>query len=404
MSDSDTRRRFSLWWWLAAVVVLLVVATVTVRFYSTSEYFAPELVISRETTYITEPLTPEGLPDYAAYLNSRLSRGVTPENNAAVLLLQALGPRPDGERIPPEVFSRLGLSWPGEGAPSYVSIRRQLQLRFRQDEFALERAEELSEELSQRPWRAGESPQAALVARLLEQQRRLDLVVQASRRPRFFVPVVSRGEPLLELDFSVIVALRGPIRDLPLRAMWHLGHGRPRQAWADLLALKRLALLVQQRWSVVDMLIGIAGEGLAFLGVVQLLEHSPPDESTAWAWLEQWRQHPSAAELSRVLNEGDRLVALDSLLQLRSSKLKSVNGRKVPISPAALDWNVIMRMFNHRYDQLVELSRADNYYVLQEKIRLWRQRSREMEDIPLLVLFVFLNRRIRSERVGYIIL
>ena len=50
------------------------------------------MIISKETTYITEPLDELGYPDYAAALNERMSKGITPENNAAVLLMQAVGP------------------------------------------------------------------------------------------------------------------------------------------------------------------------------------------------------------------------------------------------------------------------------------------------------------------------
>src|SRR5262249_23075355 len=38
--------------------------------------------VSAETTYVTGPLDELGYVDYAAALNERLSRGVTPENNA----------------------------------------------------------------------------------------------------------------------------------------------------------------------------------------------------------------------------------------------------------------------------------------------------------------------------------
>ena len=50
------------------------------------------VTISKETTYITEPLRPDGYPDYLAALNGELSKGVTPENNSAVLFWKALGP------------------------------------------------------------------------------------------------------------------------------------------------------------------------------------------------------------------------------------------------------------------------------------------------------------------------
>ena len=48
--------------------------------------------ISKETTYITEPLDDQGYVDYVAALNAKLKEGVTRENNSAVLYLQAMGP------------------------------------------------------------------------------------------------------------------------------------------------------------------------------------------------------------------------------------------------------------------------------------------------------------------------
>ncbi len=51
----------------------------------------PKLVVSRETTWITEPLLPDGTVDYEAAWRAEHSAGVTPENNAAPLLLAMLG-------------------------------------------------------------------------------------------------------------------------------------------------------------------------------------------------------------------------------------------------------------------------------------------------------------------------
>src|SRR2546423_1468368 len=68
--------------------------------------------ISPETTYITEPLDAQGYPDYVTALNQRLSQGVTPENNANVLIWKALGPHPEGGTMPPEYFQWLGYEPP----------------------------------------------------------------------------------------------------------------------------------------------------------------------------------------------------------------------------------------------------------------------------------------------------
>ena len=52
----------------------------------------PLVTVGPDTTVLTEPLDDEGYVDYQAHANAVTSEGVTPENNAAVLLWQAYGP------------------------------------------------------------------------------------------------------------------------------------------------------------------------------------------------------------------------------------------------------------------------------------------------------------------------
>jgi hypothetical protein len=60
--------------------------------------------LGKETTFVTAPLDAGGYIDYAAALNEHWRRGVTPENNANVLLWKALGPHPKGATMPDEFF------------------------------------------------------------------------------------------------------------------------------------------------------------------------------------------------------------------------------------------------------------------------------------------------------------
>jgi hypothetical protein len=55
------------------------------------------ITISPETTYITEPLLPDGRVDYYGAINRRLSQGVTPENNIAAGIFSLI----PGERESP---------------------------------------------------------------------------------------------------------------------------------------------------------------------------------------------------------------------------------------------------------------------------------------------------------------
>jgi hypothetical protein len=65
--------------------------------------------IGKETTFVTGPLDRDGYVDYAAALNERLGRGITPENNANVWIWKAVGPRPFGVPIAKEYFKALGV-------------------------------------------------------------------------------------------------------------------------------------------------------------------------------------------------------------------------------------------------------------------------------------------------------
>ncbi|PQO44988.1 hypothetical protein [Blastopirellula marina] len=48
---------------------------------------ARAVVVSRETTYLEEPLTPDGRVDYLGYILEQRREGVTPENNAAIPII-----------------------------------------------------------------------------------------------------------------------------------------------------------------------------------------------------------------------------------------------------------------------------------------------------------------------------
>src|SRR3954454_6659910 len=69
----------------------------------------PPIVVARDTTYITEPLRPNGLPDYEKYILEQSRKGITPDNNAAVLIWQALWPNSLEARDYESMKAELGL-------------------------------------------------------------------------------------------------------------------------------------------------------------------------------------------------------------------------------------------------------------------------------------------------------
>jgi hypothetical protein len=73
--------------WLASLLFLFCVGLFLYQLLGPD----PAIVVSKETSYITSLLDENGMPDYEAYWMQQASEGVTPENNAAVLIWRALG-------------------------------------------------------------------------------------------------------------------------------------------------------------------------------------------------------------------------------------------------------------------------------------------------------------------------
>ena len=99
------RKKPSVFWWLGGAFVVLVLL-----FLFQLLGPSPPIKLSRQTTFITDPVQPNGMPDYERFLLERMRDGVTPQNNAATLIWPTLWP---GELQPSEyeiVAAELGLT------------------------------------------------------------------------------------------------------------------------------------------------------------------------------------------------------------------------------------------------------------------------------------------------------
>ena len=112
------RRWFQCLWLLILILASLVGYKVWDRFWPHSY----QVTISPETTVLTGPLDADGLVDYTAAIDQEDAKGVTPENNAAVLLVQILPDR-DWQAMPPELLRKIGAptSRPAD-APRFVPL------------------------------------------------------------------------------------------------------------------------------------------------------------------------------------------------------------------------------------------------------------------------------------------
>ena len=186
---------------LSAIVSILVVfAFVWVVVPSGSR----QITVSRETTYLLGPLNADGTVNYAAALNERFGEGVTPDNNAVVLILRALGPEAilaDSEDCRVRAFSALGMAPLAHEGHYFVDFDTYIyslgpDVRAADVDAALTwyyGAPGMNHGPLESPWQAEDHP---VVAEWLKRNAKpLDVLVEATKRSRFFMPRVTASDP-----------------------------------------------------------------------------------------------------------------------------------------------------------------------------------------------------------------
>ncbi len=248
--------------------------------------------ISKETTYFTGPLKADGTIDFVAAINEHFSQGVTDENNAARIIVPLLDPINWG-RGPSEhrtdVLKSLGLD-PAQcfdsdafSEAAYFSSQKD------GDQF---RGEYLA--ASDRTWSDDEFP---LLAQWLEDNEEpLAKISAATRMPRYYVPFVVHGQSdsLVQILLEHIQATRSLARAYSFRAYNHLDNHRWKEAWDDILTIKRLGRLVAQGPTCIEGLVGLAITGIACNSATQFIATADPKETDWSALQESWQTQPIA--------------------------------------------------------------------------------------------------------------
>jgi RNA polymerase sigma factor (sigma-70 family) len=335
-----------------------------------------KFTVGKETTYVAGPLDNEGYVDYETALNERLGKGIAPENNANVLLWQALRPAPKPTPMPAEFFQWLKLPAPSERDECFVDLARYataaLKLNGGEQTALLRRQRGWA---TQRPWVEKDYP--SIAGWLKANERPLALVLEATRRPDYYNPLVSRksGE---EGWYGLIGALlpgavkcqREVAPALAARAMLHAGQARFDEAWQDVLACNRLGRLIARGADHDEFLLGAAINQAAGNAALALLDRANPTAQQARAWLRDLQRLPPMPPVADKVDLGVRFTFLNTVMLARRSPVKTLRlieilegrprlprGTADPEPPQALidalDWDALLRTGNDWHNRMV---------------------------------------------------
>lgn len=381
--------RTGFWGWAAMLASLALVSAVVGDNPSADSCKPGQLTVSKETTYFTEPLREDGTVDYIAALNAKFGEGVTPENNAAVLLLRAIGPGYIPDSVGDDVLERMGV---GELPPDGDYLPFWGEWNTEPDSF------EEYQSLTKRPWRSEDSPDSA--AAIEDNGKLLDTICRAANRPRCFFPLVRNHDAggMIQPASPLLGATRNAARWLLARAMLRLGENRPTEAWADILAVHRLARLVGTDGFLFNYLVALSLEGEACTAGRELALSARLSAGRLRRCIEELNAIGPEYGLRDILDSNERCFGLDYALCFRSDALAmlarledvddiiGVQWRRHKAEPQQIApffepvcWDETLRLYNSRIDSLVEAGGKPTWAQRREAMAEWELARDELK-------------------------
>lgn len=336
----------------------------------------PQIAISKEITYITSPLRPDGRVDYVEALSQIQRKGVTPENNSVVMFRRALGHRDLKPEIADEYFRQLGMEvLPKEGnylidlddfittlAPSELPESGGKPYEMRQAIYIQ------NSEARSRPWTRDEFP---IIASWIDANEiPLRFAVEGSARSRFFQPLLPKDRTLNAALVPRWQGLREFAEVLNSRAMLRLGEENMDAAWQDLSACHRIARLVGQGPTILSMLVAAAIEEMTCTSDNQIAMHGKVNAESYHTCLNELLAIGPFHESSVNPDSGDRYLCLDMICEISSQdaeklakhaprifSVRETDQKKLAaflkraIDLKLIDWNDVLRRANEWHER-----------------------------------------------------
>jgi tetratricopeptide (TPR) repeat protein len=329
----------------------------------------PLVTIRKETTIVTEPLDAEGYVDILSAVNARLSEGVTSDNNAVVPLRVAMGLEGNAGEFREQFDKMLGIESVGDGI--FVPLAETAKTLGIDDP---NEAYERLREAHAQPWTAADNP--AIAGWLLANEPALELITQATLRPRFYAPYITGDDAAPQLVAVLLPVLqnsREAARALVARAMLRAGEGEIDKALDDLAATHRLARLVAQDPTLIGGLVAIAIDSMACHADVAVISTGTWDVEDLEAYLQRLNQLPPLPVMAERVDYVERLMFVDVVLSLARGKcdpemLAVAGGGGLQILDnipqfvmGTIDWDAMLRQAHVWYDRIVAAMREETY-------------------------------------------
>jgi hypothetical protein len=333
-----------------------------------------------DTTRIVEPLQPDGSIDYLLALDTYYAEGVTPENNAAVPILRALGRAALSPNQPPDgITDRLGMPHLPEEGDYFIRYEDYCrQHTAAEEEDPIDPASPIHWPLTVKP-----------VTRewITANEKPLALLAEACKRARFFIPFYggSRPETMMEVLLRHVHLMRDARRPLLSRALLRLEAGDVAGFREDVLTVHRLARLMGQAGTMIERMVAAKGMEIPACRIERLAAASGKlSAEEARSLAAELASMPQLRPIAECMDTGERFMVLDTMQTLarlgpvRAARLMDAVTSGTGGAPPGIAFMLLpvpyeetMRVMNHFNDGALSAIRQPTYARRIAALNLW---------------------------------
>lgn len=361
----------------AGICVAWVYAGTQFEWAAASQERESTIIVSEETTFLTEPVDEQGYLQVIAALNRELSEGVTRENNAAVLWLEAIGFRAEGSVL--EYQAReLGCEVPGLDQPFFRNGSS------RPGPFDLFVPEEQFDKVIGGPWKGEEHPEA--LAWIEANEQALAKVAEAVKRPRYYVP--REGDAMWGILIPDVQWCRAVSRCLLARVHLRMEQGERDLAWQDLMTIQRLARMVSKGPFLVERLVGAAIESVGLEATSRWLETMTVMDNDIEGRLAEFNALGPMPRHAGSL-QYERLMMVDLAIHMERGQgieevLPDSDGIVAKFVGRGVDWNLVLTQTGEKYqemDRILQIADSEERRrEIEEFSSLMQQEQRKLQE------------------------
>jgi hypothetical protein len=350
-------------WLVFGIMAMILACLAAINYVPVHE----KIIISPQTTVIDGPVNPDGTINYVAYMDAKYAEGVTPENNAAPLLIKALGPDLLPAETRAEILRRLGLTESEVDKATHLVKWKDRAFRApstKPSRWSGDHDDKDLQEICGAIHDGTLKGDPDLEAWSAENADALQLLCEASKKPRLYIPMVSNYKPPQLTDalcpFSLASLQLASPRALDARARLRFGAGDFDGGWADVMATHRLARLVGQHSALISRLVAVTMETIASQSGRDAIANPQLPAQKLTQILDDLTSLPPLETMVDTVDRTARFRFLDGVMAFsRGGSGEIVEG--VPAEGCEADWNAVLRNANSFYDDMTRALRTPRF-------------------------------------------